>query len=126
MSLRVTLTCDGHRHGDRCRSERVTGHGYSPSLRSDDPDRRLVTPGLLEGWRIAHAPHGGDLCPSTDHDEDPPQPAERCEHGQTAVCDRCGFGQPAHDDEPRTHDPHPHLEHARQVLAARRENDGLT
>lgn len=94
MSLRVTLCCDGHRHGYRCRSERVTGHGYSPAQRSDDPDRRLVTPGLLDGWRIGDAPHGGDLCPAVDHDEDRPQPAD--------------------------------LDHARQTLAARTTNEGLT
>jgi hypothetical protein len=85
MSLVVTLHCDGHRHGTRCRTTRAAGHGYSPTQRTDDPDRRLVTPGLLDGWRPGAAPHGGDLCPATDHDEDRPDPLE---HAQATLAAR--------------------------------------
>jgi hypothetical protein len=69
MSVRLTLTCDGHRHGQPCRGARNTSYAYAPQLRSDDP-ARTFTPDTT-GWRIGEGPNGGDLCPSRGHDEEP-------------------------------------------------------
>jgi hypothetical protein len=78
VSLAVTIVCNGHRHGQPCRSSRSSSLAYSPTLRSDDPTRPAITPALLEGWRIGAAPGGGDLCPSSGHDEDRrPDPLEQ-------------------------------------------------
>lgn len=124
MSLVVTLHCDGHRHGTHCRTTRAAGHGYSPTHRTDDPDRRLVTPGLLDGWRPGAAPHGGDLCPATDHDED---------RRASCTCLPHPYGGGIEEDCPvhgRDAEPAPppgqYLAHAHAVLAARAANEGLT
>jgi hypothetical protein len=72
VSLRVVVVCDGHRNGQPCRGARTSSLGYSPTLRSDDPTRPVVTASLLTDWRVGEGPHGGDLCPSGGHDEDQP------------------------------------------------------
>ena len=57
MSLHLTVTCDGHRNGDRCRGTASQSAGSASRLAAD--------------WR--HTSDGGDLCPSLGHDEDPPE-----------------------------------------------------
>lgn len=76
MSVRVTLSCDGHRRGQRCRGARITGLGYSPAL--GWAEHALGLPAALaalvhgdypgEAW--SRLPNGGDLCPSGGHDEE--------------------------------------------------------
>jgi hypothetical protein len=72
MSLRLTLTCDGHVNRRHCTGSRTTVLAHSPHLRSDDPTRLhgLPTADMTDGWRIGGTPHGGDLCPYPHHDED--------------------------------------------------------
>jgi hypothetical protein len=77
VSVRLVLSCDGHRRGDRCRGARITGLGYSPTLgwAEHAPHLPEVVAALFAGERPAEAwsrlPNGGDLCPSGAHDEDP-------------------------------------------------------
>jgi hypothetical protein len=76
VSVRIALSCDGHRRGDRCRGVRITGLGYSPTSGWAEHAARLpeVVAALFAGERPAEAwsrlPGGGDLCPSGGHDED--------------------------------------------------------
>lgn len=60
MTWRISVSCDGHRHGQPCRG---TLHTRETDL--DDAEREALT----AGWRVA-VDGWADLCPSGGHDED--------------------------------------------------------
>jgi hypothetical protein len=71
MSLRLTLSCDGHRNGMDCRGARSSSLGMSSTrTRDEDALHALAAARKLDdgGWRLM--PDGRDLCPSGGHDED--------------------------------------------------------
>lgn len=67
MSAGVTLSCDGHRHGQPCRGALHTRDLTTFGARLNAADWRSVYDAAADRWL--------DLCPSAGHDEDQP-PAE--------------------------------------------------
>lgn len=73
MSAGITLSCDGHRHGQPCRGALHT--------RASQPDEARHVYGNPAGWRSRWVLEPGppptryrvtDVCPSGGHDEDGP------------------------------------------------------
>lgn len=62
MSFHVTITCDGHRHGQPCR-----GALHTRDEDAADAERAA----RAAGWRIG-IDGWVDVCPSGGHDEDLP------------------------------------------------------
>jgi hypothetical protein len=101
VTARIVHTCDGTRHGDPCRGARTARANLAQPLARGTAERDAAR----AGWR--RQPDGTHLCPSPGHDAEPVPLDELA-------------------DQPATYEPHPHLEHARRVLAERRANEGLS
>jgi hypothetical protein len=76
VSVRLVLSCDGHRRGGRCRGARIAGLGSSPVLGAAGRALGLVgalsalVHGDYPGEVWSRLPDGRMLCPSGGHDED--------------------------------------------------------
>lgn len=69
MTLRLTVACDGTRHGQACRASYSSALAFTPGEHwSADETLAATARRVPGGWRTL--PNGGDLCPSGGHDEE--------------------------------------------------------
>lgn len=70
MSLRLAVSCDGHRRGNSCRASRSVGLAYSEDEHWSVNGEVARAAATLDDGQWRRLPNGGDLCPSGGHDEE--------------------------------------------------------